>query len=110
MVMLMDLRVPAASSITTFFPSTGFPDRMVWCSAHRPSQMLARRISLHGMPMARARGVPVIFSAALLKEVIRNDLSTVKTPSVIESRMMVWISSGMGRTFPWGIRGSPCQA
>ena len=53
--------------------------------------------------MARARGVPVIISAALLKDVILKDLSTVKTPSVIESRMIVWISSGIGG-ISWAVR------
>ena len=52
------------------------------------SHILARKTSWQGLPMASSFGMPVICSAALLNESMRQFRSTVKTPSAILSRMI----------------------
>jgi hypothetical protein len=52
------------------------------------SHVLALKTSKHGRPIASLFGIPVIFSAALLKDVTLKSRFTVKTPSAILSRMI----------------------
>ena len=66
----------------------GLAVRRVSLRAHCSSQMLALKTSQQGFPMASSRVTPVIPCAARLNEVIRQSLSTVKTPSAMESRMI----------------------
>jgi hypothetical protein len=49
--------------------------------------MLDRNTSEQRRPMASLRGMPVISSAARLKDVMRHSASTVKTPSEMLSRI-----------------------
>jgi hypothetical protein len=56
--------------------------------------MLARKTSQQRLPTASSRLTPVIRSAARLNDVIRHSRSTVKTPSLMESRMMPCESFG----------------
>ena len=60
---------------------TGTRVSMVRRSMQPVSHTSARNTSKHGLPRACARGIPVIFSAARLKEVMRQSISTVNTPS-----------------------------
>ena len=53
-----------------------------------PGFLVARKTSEQVRPMASAAGTPVMRSAARLNDVIRQSLSTVKTPSAIQSRMV----------------------
>ncbi len=55
--------------------------------AHSPSHRLERKTSQHLQPTASSRGMPVMRSAAALKEVMVHSRSTVNTPSAMESRM-----------------------
>ena len=66
---------------------SGLPVLILQAMAQDSPQMLAWNTSLHGLPIATSRGKPVIRSAALLKEVIRQLVSTVNTPSAILSRI-----------------------
>ncbi|MCM2358563.1 MAG: hypothetical protein NDI77_10480 [Geobacteraceae bacterium] len=51
-------------------------------------QMLPLKISLHLRPIASSGAIPVISLALLLKEVIIRLWSTVKIPSLMESKMV----------------------
>jgi hypothetical protein len=68
----------------------GRPVDNVFFSAQAFSQMLVRNTSQQGRPVASIRRTRVIFSAARLKEVICQSRSTVKTPSLMESRIVSW--------------------
>ena len=68
-------------------PTTGLPETSVWRSAQSDSHMLDRNTSEQNLPIASSRGMPVISSAARLKEVMRQSPSTVNTPSEMLSRM-----------------------
>ena len=78
---------PFASTMWTALFIMGLPVLIVWRRAQSVSQTSARNISLHFWPRAFLRGIPVISSAARLNEVMHQSKSTVKTPSVIESRI-----------------------
>ena len=86
-ILMGNLR-PSASIICTFLLTIGSPVFIVARRQQLFSQMSALRTSLHSWPMASSLGTPVIFSAARLKDVIRQSLLTVKTPSAMESRMI----------------------
>ena len=51
--------------------------------------MSALKTSQHGRPTASRSCVPVIVAAARLKEVTRKSLSTVNTPSLMESKIVL---------------------
>jgi hypothetical protein len=61
---------------------------MVRCNEQLLSQMLALKTSQQYRPMASRFEIPVIASAALLKEVILRSMSMVKTPSAMLSSMI----------------------
>ncbi len=77
------LRTIAISSFTI-----GSPVSIVRRSTQAVSQIVALKTSAQMRPIASSRGMPVICSAALLKEVIRQSRPTVNTPSAMLSRMM----------------------
>jgi hypothetical protein len=66
---------------------TGFPLFSVRCRAHSASHILDLNTSEQSRPNASFRGIPVISSAARLKEVTRQFMSTVNTPSDMLSRI-----------------------
>ncbi|XPS90431.1 uncharacterized protein Dvar_84500 [Desulfosarcina variabilis str. Montpellier] len=68
----------------------GLPVARVCFIGQAVSQMLVRKTSPQGRPIASMLRTRVIFSAARLKEVISQFKSTVKTPSLIEFRMVSW--------------------
>jgi len=82
-------RRPWLSMMWAMALTTGLPVRIVCRKAQRPSQMLARNTSEHSRPTASRRRTPVIRSAARLNTPIRHWGSTVKTPSFMESRIVV---------------------
>ena len=81
------IRSPAALVMWAVAVTMGLPVASVPLRAHARSQMLARKTSRQGRPMASCLRTPVIRSAARLNVVIRQSGSTVKTPSLMESRM-----------------------
>jgi hypothetical protein len=84
----MGTRSPSARTMKAERPTTGLPVANVVRRAQSVSQRLARNTSQQGRPIACSRRIPVIVSAARLKEVTRQPSSTVKTPSQMLSRMM----------------------
>ena len=83
---LTGIRSPLAS----IYPDllfTGFPLFRVRCRAQSPSHMLDLNTSEQSRPNATLRGIPVISSAARLKEVTGQSGSTVNTPSEMVSSM-----------------------
>jgi hypothetical protein len=72
--------------MVTVVLTTGFWVAMACFKAQEPSHIVARNTLLHRCPIASSREIPVIFSAARLKVVMRQSPSTVNTPSLIESR------------------------
>ena len=84
---LMGMRAPRASTTKTEALTAGSPLSRTPLITQASAQIFARSTSLHRWPMASSRRMPVIFSAARLKELMRQSRSTVKTPSLIESRI-----------------------
>ena len=80
---LIGISLPSARRITTGLLTTGFFVSIVDFRAQVDSQMLARKTSQQGRPIASDAETPVIFSAARLKNVIRHSGSTVNTPSAM---------------------------
>ena len=66
---------------------------------HPDLQMLASNTSWQGFPITSSRRIPVICSAALLKNETRQSASTVKTPSATQSRTAVARSESIAVLF-----------
>src|SRR5690554_3676441 len=79
--------IPDFLTIRIILLTHGFPLLIVFFNKQSRSHTSAWNTSQHLLPIAISRGTPVIFSAALLKDVIFQSLSTVKTPSAMESRI-----------------------
>ena len=83
----MGIWLPSTSMMYATGPVAGPSISRALRSAHALSQMFARKTSRQGRPTASSRRIPVISSAARLKDMIRQSRSTVKTPSPRESRI-----------------------
>lgn len=74
--------------ISASLSKVGTPVSSVSCRGQPFMQMLPLKISLHLRPIASSGAIPVISLALLLKEVIIRLWSTVKIPSLMESKMV----------------------
>jgi len=93
--MLIGRRSPSRLTIKMDWFTIGTPVSMVLLKEQSFSQMLALKTSQQWRPSASSFLMPVMFSAALLKDVMMKSPSTVNTPSAMLSSMIwVWFLRG----------------
>ena len=85
---LMDTFLRKEVWMFTCLFTSGEPVAMVSLRAQEPSQMSALKTFQHCWPRASSGVMPMISAAARLKDVMRKSSSTVKTPSLMESRIV----------------------